>query len=84
MTTTRPSLSAFQAAQASPVAQQIDAPRRKKPTAGAAEEVIQTSFRLPRSRWKRLQEVSIDERRSVQSVIVEALEEAFAKKGLKF
>lgn len=83
MTTARPSLSAFQAAQA-PAAQKADEPKRKRPSAAGAEEVIQTSFRLPRSRWKRLQEVAIDERRSVQSVIIEALEEAFAKKGLKF
>lgn len=84
MTTARPSLSAFQAAQTSPASTQVDEPKRKKTAADASEEVIQTSFRLPRSRWKRLQEVSIDERRSVQSVIVEALEQAFAKKGLKF
>lgn len=83
MTTARPSLSAYQAAQASAV-QQDDVPKRKKPASPGAEEVIQTSFRLPRSRWKRLQEIAIDERRSVQSVIIEALEDAFAKKGLKF
>ncbi len=82
MTTLRPSLSAFQAAQ-TPTDHQADAPKRKKPAA-SAEEIIQTSFRLPRSRWKRLQEVAIDDRRSVQSVIVEALEDAFAKRGLKF
>lgn len=82
--TARPSLSDFQAAQAAPVAPQAHEPKRKKSTAGGGEEVIQTSFRLPRSRWKRLQEVAIDDRRSVQSVIIEALEEAFAKKGLKF
>lgn len=80
--TARPSLSAFQAVQAA--AAQPEEPKRKKPVASGAEEIIQTSFRLPRSRWKRLQEVAIDDRRSVQSVIVEALEEAFAKKGLKF
>ena len=48
------------------------------------EEIIQTSFRLPRSRWKRLQELSIDERSSAQSIIVRALEREFAALGLKF
>lgn len=77
---TRPSLMDYQAAQ-----EQISAPdqpaKRAKPI---AEEVIQTSFRLPRSRWKRLQELSIDERRSVQAIVIAALEGEFAKKGLKF
>lgn len=48
------------------------------------EEVIQTSFRLPRSRWKRLQVLAIDERASVQSIIIAALEREFSKRGLKF
>lgn len=50
----------------------------------SAEELIQTSFRLPRSRWKKLQELAIDERRSVQSILVEAIDGVFSKKGLKF
>lgn len=57
---------------------------RKKATKPKAEEVIQTSFRLPRSRWKKLQELSIEERASVQSIIVRALEAEFAKHGITF
>lgn len=48
------------------------------------EEIIQTSFRMPRSRWKKLQELAIDQRVSVQSIILVALEGEFAKRGLKF
>jgi hypothetical protein len=59
-----------------------DAPR--KPPVRAAEELIQTNFRLPRSRWKRLQELSIDNRASVQSIILGALEAEFARHGLPF
>lgn len=82
--TARPSLIAFQAAQAPGAPQEIIESRRRKNSQPPLEEVIQTSFRLPRSRWKRLQELAIDERRSVQSILVEALEDAFAKKDLKF
>lgn len=48
------------------------------------EEIIQTSFRLPRSRWQRLRQLSIEERSSVQSIIIEALEAEFTKRGLSF
>lgn len=48
------------------------------------EEVIQTSFRLPRSRWRKLRELSIDDRASVQSIIIGALEAEFARRGLTF
>lgn len=59
------------------------APRAaSKPTAD--EEVIQTSFRLPRSRWTRLQTLSIGERITVQSIIVSALEAEFSRRGLPF
>lgn len=57
---------------------------RKRAPKPLAEEVIQTSFRLPRSRWKKLQELSIEERASVQSIIVRALEAEFAKHGITF
>lgn len=49
-----------------------------------AEEVIQTSFRLPRSRWTKLQQLSIEERLTVQSIIITALESEFARRGRKF
>ena len=49
-----------------------------------AEEVIQTSFRLPRSRWARLQQLSIDERLSVQAIIIASLEGEFKRRGRKF
>lgn len=57
--------------------------RKGGPTA-AGEELIQTSFRLPRSRWQNLQHLSISERMTVQSIIVSALENEFAKRGLEF
>lgn len=78
--TTQPSFMDCQAAQ---VQTAIPAPTAKR-TKVQTEELIQTSFRLPRSRWKKLQELSIDGRRSVQSILVEALESEFAKRGLKF
>lgn len=76
----RPSLADFQNAQVQP-----ETPATiKKTKASHKEELIQTSFRLPRSRWKKLQELAIDQRTSVQAVLVESLEDVFNKKGLKF
>lgn len=49
-----------------------------------ADELIQTSFRLPRSRWQRLQHLVIEERSSVQAIVVEALEAEFEKRGKLF
>ena len=48
------------------------------------EEVIQTSFRLPRSRWARLRQLSIEERLSVQAIVIAALEGEFERRGKKF
>jgi hypothetical protein len=80
----RPSLSHDKQDQSSsPGPKEQDKPL-KKAASVQAEEVIQTSFRLPRSRWRRLQELSIDQRASVQSIIVAALEREFASRGLKF
>lgn len=83
--TARPSLSNYQAAQVavpSPVTESKSSSKRVKTT--QSEELIQTSFRLPRSKWKKLQELSIDERRSVQAILVAALEAEFSKRGLSF
>lgn len=83
--TARPSLSNYQAAQVTvtlPVSESKSPAKRTKTM--QAEELIQTSFRLPRSKWKRLQELSIDERRSVQAILVAALEAEFSKRGLPF
>lgn len=80
---TRPSLLDYASqpqAAAEPAASKQQSRSRRAPT----EEIIQTSFRLPRSRWKRLQELSIDERSSAQAIIVRALEREFAALGLKF
>jgi hypothetical protein len=82
---TRPSLANYQQTSVPALASTAQTtPRKGSKKAAAAEEVIQTSFRLPRSRWKRLQELSIDQRASVQSIIISALEADFAKRGLKF
>jgi hypothetical protein len=50
----------------------------------AREEVVQTSFRLPRSRWAKLQCLCVDERLSVQSLLVAALQNEFARRGKEF
>lgn len=50
----------------------------------SSTDVVQMSFRLPRARWKRLRELSLDERSSVQSIIVAALEAEFARRGISF
>lgn len=57
---------------------------RKRASGAQGEELIQTSFRLPRSRWAKLQELSIAERSSVQAIIVGALEAEFTRRGLAF
>jgi hypothetical protein len=80
----RPSLSQHQHDQSLALGSVAHDKSRKKATTTEAEEVIQTSFRLPRSRWRRLQELSIDQRASVQSIIVAALEREFASRGLTF
>lgn len=54
--------------------------RQKKPK----EELVQTSFRLSRSRWRKLHELSLDERSSVQAIIIKALEAEFGKRGITF
>lgn len=56
----------------------------RKRVASRTEELVQTSFRLPLSRWKKLQQLSIEERTSVQSILVSALESEFARRGLSF
>lgn len=48
------------------------------------DDIVQMSFRLPKARWKRLRELSLDERASVQSIIVSALEAEFARRGIAF
>lgn len=57
---------------------------REKTDGPIAEEVIQTSFRLPRSRWTKLQQLVIEERQTVQSVIITALEAEFERRGKSF
>jgi predicted DNA-binding ribbon-helix-helix protein len=50
----------------------------------ASDKLIQTSFRLPRARWAKLQQLGIEERMSIQSIIVAALEAEFQRRGMKF
>lgn len=82
---TRPSLMNYQAAQTQAHAVEMNptSVKKLKPKTGT-EEVIQTNFRLPRSRWKKLQELSIDQRTSVQAILIHSLESEFAKRGLTF
>lgn len=80
---TRPSLLDY-AAPPQNAAEPVATKQSPKSHRATTEEIIQTSFRLPRSRWKRLQELSIDERSSAQAIIVRALEREFAALGLKF
>jgi len=71
-----------QATVVSPASASKTAAKRTRPM--KTEELVQTSFRLPLSRWKKLQGLSIDERRSVQAILVSALEAEFSKRGLLF
>lgn len=59
-------------------------PSRASEKSNAQEEVIQTSFRLPRGRWTKLQTLAIEERLTVQSIITTALENEFLRRGQKF
>ena len=61
-----------------------DLARRTSAAGAQQEEIVQTSFRLPRSRWQRLHEVAIGDRVSVQALIIGALEAEFQKRGRKF
>lgn len=80
----KPSLMTYVAAQVPPQDGPPPALKRKAPKRQSAEEIIQTSFRLTRSQWRRLHELALDERASVQALIVHALEQEFARRGLKF
>ena len=68
--------------------QQHRTPKTLRQANGAAklanDQLVQTSFRLPKNRWRSLRDLSLDERASVQSVIVRALEAEFAKLGREF
>ncbi|HHZ24262.1 MULTISPECIES: hypothetical protein [Xanthomonas] len=59
-------------------------PPRKALGKISAEELVQMSFRLSKPRWKKLRALGIDERASVQSIIISALEAEFARRGLTF
>lgn len=84
------SLTQFAAKKEAPAPEVTKAPKTpKKMKAPAAtgpsdEEIIQTSFRLKRSQWAKMQELSIHERMTVQSILVSALEREFAARGLSF
>ncbi len=56
----------------------------KASPATPSDELVQMSFRLSKPRWKKLRALGIDERASVQSIIVTALEAEFARRGLTF
>ncbi len=56
----------------------------RKTLGTTSEELVQMSFRLSKPRWKKLRALGIDERASVQSIIVSALEAEFARRGLTF
>ena len=58
------------------------APRKTLVT--TSDELVQMSFRLSKPRWKKLRALGIDERASVQSIIISALEAEFARRGLTF
>lgn len=68
----------------SPATPRTASPANRKRAPSKTEELVQTSFRLPLDRWKKLQQLSIEERVSVQSILVTALESEFARRGLIF
>jgi hypothetical protein len=53
-----------------------------KSSAKQGEKIINMTIRLPQSRWKKLADLSTDERRSIQAIVVEALEAEFTRRGL--
>ncbi|WP_131458977.1 hypothetical protein [Xanthomonas citri] len=60
------------------------APRKALGKMSEEEELVQMSFRLSKPRWKKLRALGIDQRASVQSIIISALEAEFARRGLTF
>lgn len=58
-------------------------PKAEKPLKNG-EQIINMTIRLPQSRWKRLADLSTDERKPRQAIVVEALEAYYAKRGLPF
>ncbi|MGC8509038.1 MAG: hypothetical protein ACP5NM_12355, partial [Thiomonas sp.] len=77
----KPSLMNYVSAQVTPQDGPPPALKRKSPKRKGTEEIIQTSFRLTRSQWRKLHELALDERASVQALIVHALEQEFARRG---
>ena len=77
--TTKPSIYDFMAPNTPPVA--VEKP---KVVRREGEEIVNLTFRMPRSRWKHLAELSISDRVSLQSLIMHALEEDFKRRGLRF
>ena len=48
------------------------------------EQIINMTFRLPQSRWKKLADLSTDQRKPIQQILVTAVEAEFEKLGLPF
>ena len=55
-----------------------------KPSRPKGEEIINMTIRLPRSKWKRVADLSTDTRKSIQKITEEAYREYFEKRGLPF
>lgn len=72
----KPSLSDF-VGSASPTVKEAKVKQEKK-----GEKIINMTIRLPQSRWKRLADLSTDERKPIQTIVVEALEAEFARRGM--
>lgn len=55
-----------------------------KPVKPEGEEIINMTIRLPRSKWKRVADMSTDNRESIQKITMDAYKEYFEKRGLPF
>jgi hypothetical protein len=72
----KPSLSDFMAVTSPEPTQKPD--RQVK----SGDQIINMTIRLPHSRWKKLADLSTDERKSIQAIVVQALEAEFSRRGL--
>jgi hypothetical protein len=60
------------------------APAAEKPAKPSSEEIVNITFRLPRSQWARLSNLAINERSSLQQLLLAALKADFERRGLPF
>jgi hypothetical protein len=60
------------------------APVAEKPAKPSSEEIVNITFRLPRSQWAKLSNLATNERSSLQQLLLAALKADFERRGLPF